>query len=104
MFDCPIRGIPIGGQNPWTIDYFDDKFLALFLEIISLKHELSKYQRQLSLMTDGKPNPEKILEVGSVEGAQTLMLENQGAFLEMKSDQSQIMIEKWIKWLSMMVS
>jgi len=55
-------------------------------------------------MTDGKPNPEKILEVGSVEGAQTLMLENQGAFLEMKSDQSQIMIEKWIKWLSMMVS
>jgi ubiquinone/menaquinone biosynthesis C-methylase UbiE len=40
-------------------------------------YEQLKYKRQINIIIDRKPEPAKILEVGSAEGAQTLLLANQ---------------------------
>jgi len=64
--------------DPWAIDYFEDKFAKpdpwkYFTSI----YERTKYQRQLDIIKDRNPNPRRILEIGSAEGAQTLLLADQ---------------------------
>ena len=61
--------------DPWSIDYFEDKFAKpdpwkYFTSI----YERTKYQRQLDIIKDRNQNPQRILEIGSAEGAQTLLL------------------------------
>lgn len=64
--------------DQWSIDYFEDKFAKpdpwkYFTSI----YERTKYQRQLDVIEDRNPNPQRILEIGSAEGAQTLLLADQ---------------------------
>jgi trans-aconitate methyltransferase len=64
--------------DSWSIDYFEDKFAKpdpwkYFTSI----YERTKYQRQLDIIKDRNPNPQRILEIGSAEGAQTHLLAEQ---------------------------
>jgi trans-aconitate methyltransferase len=61
--------------QPWTIDYFEEKFEKPDpWKYFASPYEKIKYRRQLDIIQDRCPNPAKILEIGSAEGAQTLLL------------------------------
>jgi hypothetical protein len=64
--------------DPWSIDYFEDKFAKPDpWKYFTTIYERTKYQRQLDIIKDRNPNPQSILEIGSAEGAQTLLLADQ---------------------------
>jgi tRNA1(Val) A37 N6-methylase TrmN6 len=61
--------------HPWTTDYFEEKFEEPDpWKYFASSYEKIKYRRQLDIIQDRCPNPDKILEIGSAEGAQTLLL------------------------------
>jgi len=62
-------------DQPWTAEYFD----GIFQEpdpwrYFTSPYERTKYQRQMEIIKDHRPEPERILEIGSAEGAQTALL------------------------------
>lgn len=59
----------------WTTHYMEEKFSAPDpWRYFSSPYEQKKYQRQLDVIKDRHPDPQRILEIGSAEGAQTLLL------------------------------
>ncbi len=64
--------------NPWTIEYLEDKFAKPDPWRYSTSdYEQLKYERQLDAIKDRSPNPQRMLEIGSAEGAYTLKLARQ---------------------------
>ena len=64
--------------EPWSIDYFEDMFAKPDPWKYRTSHyERMKYQRQLDIIKDRNPDPQRILEIGCAEGAQTLLLAEQ---------------------------
>jgi spermidine synthase len=62
-------------SQPWALDYFEDKFAKSDpWKYFTSPYERTKYQRQLDIIKDRSPNPQKILEIGCAEGAMTLLL------------------------------
>jgi len=65
-------------SQPWAIDYFEEKFIKPDpWKYFTSPFEQTKYQRQLDIVNDRYPDPQKILEIGGAEGAQTLLLAGQ---------------------------
>ena len=63
--------------DSWNARYMEEKFSVPDpWKYFSSPYEQKKYQRQLDVIKDRHPNPQKILEIGSAEGAQTLLLAN----------------------------
>ncbi len=62
-------------KDPWTVGYLEEKFTSSDpWRYFTSDYEQTKYKRQLDVIIDRMPDPRKILEIGSAEGAQTLML------------------------------
>ncbi len=62
-------------SDPWTAEYLEEKFTSPDpWKYFTSSYEQTKYRRQLDVILDRKPNPQKILEIGSAEGAYTIML------------------------------
>jgi trans-aconitate methyltransferase len=62
-------------KDSWNAGYFNEKFAnpdpwAYFTS----GYEHLKYTRQIDVIKDRRPNLDRMLEIGSAEGAQTLML------------------------------
>jgi SAM-dependent methyltransferase len=61
--------------DSWTADYFNEKFAAPDpWGYFTSGYEHLKYMRQIHLIADRAPGPGRILEIGSAEGAHTIML------------------------------
>lgn len=61
--------------DSWDARYMEDKFSVPDpWKYFSTPYEQKKYQRQLDVIKDRNPNPRNILEIGSAEGSQTLLL------------------------------
>jgi SAM-dependent methyltransferase len=61
--------------EPWTVEYLEEKFTKPDpWKYKTSPYEQSKYKRQIEIIKDRRLNPQKILEIGSAEGAHTLML------------------------------
>ncbi len=61
--------------EPWTVDYLEEKFAKPDpWKYLTSPYERTKYKRQIEIIRDRRPQPERILEIGSAEGAHTLML------------------------------
>jgi SAM-dependent methyltransferase len=59
----------------WAIDYFEEKFAKPDpWKYFTSPYERTKYDRQIDVIKDRSPDPEKILEIGCAEGAMTLLL------------------------------
>ena len=64
--------------DPWTAEYFEEKFINPDpWKYFTSHYEKIKYKRQLDVIMDRRPNPQKILEIGSAEGAHTIMIADQ---------------------------
>lgn len=64
--------------DTWSIDYFEEKFAKPDpWKYFTSTYERTKYQRQIDIIKDRYPNPRRILEIGSAEGAQTLLMADQ---------------------------
>lgn len=64
--------------DPWTIKYIEEKFASADpWKYFTSDYEQLKYSRQIYVIKDRMPDPHKILEIGSAEGAQTLLLVEQ---------------------------
>ncbi len=62
-------------HEPWTVDYLEEKFARPDpWKYLTSPYEQTKYRRQIEIIRDRRPRPERILEIGSAEGAHTLML------------------------------
>ncbi len=62
-------------NDPWTIDYLEEKFAKPDpWRYLTSPYEQTKYKRQIEIIKDRRPSPRKIIEIGSAEGAHTLML------------------------------
>jgi SAM-dependent methyltransferase len=62
-------------EHPWAIDYFEEKFAKPDpWKYFTSLYERTKYERQIDVINDRNPDPEKILEIGCAEGAMTLLL------------------------------
>jgi trans-aconitate methyltransferase len=62
-------------DNPWTVDYLDEKFSSPDpWKYLTSEFEQRKYRRQADVIEDRLPHPRRILEIGSAEGAQTAIL------------------------------
>ncbi len=62
-------------KDPWTTEYLEEKFTGPDpWKYFTSDYEQLKYKRQLDVIKDRSPNPRRILEIGSAEGAYTLML------------------------------
>lgn len=62
-------------MDPWTAGYLEDKFTRPDpWKYLTSPYEKTKYKRQIEIIKDRSPEPERILEIGSAEGAHTLML------------------------------
>lgn len=60
---------------PWNARYMEEKFSAPDpWNYFSSPYEQKKYQRQLDVIKDRHPAPQRVLEIGSAEGAHTLLL------------------------------
>ncbi len=65
-------------SDPWTAEYLEEKFSNPDpWKYFTSSYEKIKYRRQVDVITDRRPNPQKILEIGSAEGAHTIMLAEQ---------------------------
>ncbi|MFB3764005.1 MAG: trans-aconitate 2-methyltransferase [Methanotrichaceae archaeon] len=65
-------------SDPWTAEYLEEKFTNPDpWRYFTSSYEKIKYRRQLDVMMDRRPNSQKILEIGSAEGAHTIMLADQ---------------------------
>lgn len=65
-------------SDPWTAEYLDEKFTNPDpWKYFTTSYEKIKYRRQLDVIIDRRPNPRRILEIGSAEGAFTIMLAEQ---------------------------
>ena len=72
------KGFQTKALEPWSIDYFEDKFAKSDpWKYFTSTYERTKYQRQLDVIKYRNPNPQRILEIGSAEGAMTLLLADQ---------------------------
>lgn len=72
------EGFKTKALDPWSVDYFEDRFAKSDpWKYFTSTYERTKYQRQLDIVKDRNPNPKRILEIGSAEGAQTLLLADQ---------------------------
>ena len=61
--------------HQWAIDYFEEKFAKPDpWKYFTSPYERTKYQRQMNVIKDRSPDPEKILEIGCAEGAMTLLM------------------------------
>lgn len=61
--------------QPWAVDYFDEKFEKTDpWKYFTSPYERMKYQRQLNIIKDRSPDPQRVLEIGCAEGAMTLLL------------------------------
>jgi trans-aconitate methyltransferase len=61
--------------EPWKKEYLEEKFLKPDpWNYFSSPYEQQKYHRQIDAIVDRYPNPGKILEIGSAEGAHTMLL------------------------------
>jgi trans-aconitate methyltransferase len=64
--------------DSWTAEYFDEKFATPDpWGYFTSGYEHLKYLRQIHLIADRAPDPGRILEIGSAEGAHTIMLLDQ---------------------------
>ncbi len=62
-------------HEPWTVDYLEEKFAKPDpWKYLTTPYEQTKYKRQIEIIRDRRPQPRRILEIGSAEGAHTLML------------------------------
>jgi trans-aconitate methyltransferase len=62
-------------HEPWTVDYLEGKFARPDpWKYLTSPYEQTKYRRQMEVIKDRRPEPRKILEIGSAEGAHTLIL------------------------------
>ncbi len=62
-------------HEPWTVDYLEEKFVRPDpWRYLTSPYEQTKYKRQIEIIRDRRPQPRRILEIGSAEGAHTLML------------------------------
>ncbi|MGA9097469.1 MAG: class I SAM-dependent methyltransferase [Methanotrichaceae archaeon] len=65
-------------NDPWTAEYLEEKFTNPDpWKYFTSSYEQIKYRRQLDVILDRRPNPQKILEIGPAEGAYTIMLADQ---------------------------
>ncbi len=65
-------------SQPWAVDYFEEMFIKPDpWKYFTSPFEQTKYRRQLDIIKDRYPDPQKILEIGGAEGAQTLLLAGQ---------------------------
>jgi tRNA G46 methylase TrmB len=74
------RGFKTRKLDSWSNDCFEDKFAKSDpWKYFTSAYERTKYQRHLDIIKDRSTNPnaQKILEIGSAEGAQTLLLADQ---------------------------
>jgi len=61
--------------EPWTREYLESQFKNKDpWRYFRSPYEQRKYQRQIDLIADRIPDPQSILEIGSAEGAHSLML------------------------------
>lgn len=61
--------------EPWTAAYLEEKFIEPDpWKYFTSPFEQRKYHRQLEAIKDRDPAPRRILEIGSAEGAHTLLL------------------------------
>jgi len=61
--------------DSWNAGYMEEKFSVPDpWKYFSSPYEQKKYQRQLDVIKDRHPNPQRILEIGSAEGAHTRLL------------------------------
>lgn len=65
-------------DQPWAANYFEEIFLEPdpWRYFVS-PYERNKYQRQIEIIKYHQPEPERILEIGSAEGALTILLAEQ---------------------------
>jgi SAM-dependent methyltransferase len=62
-------------HEPWTVDYLEEKFARPDpWKYLTSPYEQTKYRRQVEVIKDRRPKPWRILEIGSAEGAHTLIL------------------------------
>ncbi len=62
-------------NDPWTAGYLEEKFARPDpWKYLTSPYEQAKYKRQIEIIKDRMPDPRRILEIGSAEGAYTLML------------------------------
>ncbi|MDM7912871.1 MAG: class I SAM-dependent methyltransferase [Methanotrichaceae archaeon] len=62
-------------HEPWTINYLEEKFVRPDpWRYLTSPYEQTKYRRQIDVIKDRRPEPKRILEIGSAEGAHTLIL------------------------------
>lgn len=60
---------------PWTVGYLEEKFASPDpWRYLTSPYEQTKYKRQIEIIKDRRPDPRRIIEIGSAEGAHTLML------------------------------
>ncbi len=62
-------------HDPWTVEYLEEKFSRPDpWKYKTSPYEKAKYRRQIEIIMDRMPEPQSILEIGSAEGAHTIML------------------------------
>lgn len=62
-------------DEPWTVGYLEEKFSRPDpWKYLTSPYEQAKYRRQIEIIKDRRPQPRRILEIGSAEGVHTLML------------------------------
>ncbi len=62
-------------SDPWTVEYLEEQFINSDpWKYFSSDYEQIKYRRQLDVIADRRPDPQRILEIGSAEGAHTIMI------------------------------
>jgi trans-aconitate methyltransferase len=62
-------------SEPWKKEYLEEKFSKPDpWNYLTSPYEQQKYHRQMDAIIDRYPNPGKILEIGSAEGAHTSLL------------------------------
>jgi spermidine synthase len=65
----------MNAPDSWDARYMEEKFSVPDpWKYFSSPYEQKKYQRQLDVIKDRHPEPQRILEIGSAEGAYTLLL------------------------------
>lgn len=61
--------------DPWTVGYLEEKFARPDpWRYLTSPYEQTKYKRQIEIIKDRRPDPRRIIEIGSAEGAHTIML------------------------------
>jgi spermidine synthase len=73
-------------KDPWTTEYLEEKFANPDpWRYSTSSYERLKYKRQIDVINDRSHDPQMILEIGSAEGAHTLMLARQYPYARITS-------------------